>query len=139
MFRRAIKNYANFIWFLWMVDAVVRGIPDIAPFSLVHVWYLLCIAISNDIFHKVHIVLSIFLSLWSLKSSFQVIKWAESCLSIIRQFDALGFQWQRKLVMAVFALMNSLLDYFQKSSILFRQTMPSAVFRDLRNLVRTSD
>ena len=63
-----------------------------------------------------------------MKSSFQLIKSAESFLSIIRQLDALGFQWQRKLVMAVFALMNSLLDYFQESSILFRQTMPYAVF-----------
>ena len=62
-----------------------------------------------------------------MKSSFQLIKSPESCLSIIRQLDALGFQWQRKLVMAVFALMNSLLDYFQESSILFRQTMPYAV------------
>ena len=128
MFRRAIKNCANFIWFLWMVDAVVRDIPDIAPFRLAHVWYLLCIAIFNDVFHKVDIVFSIFLSLWSMKSSFQLIKSAESCLSIIRQLDALGFQWQQKLVMAVFALMNSLLDYFQESSILFRQTMPYAVF-----------
>ena len=63
-----------------------------------------------------------------MKSSFQLIKSAKSCLSIIRQLDALGFQWQQKLVMAVFALMNSLLDYFQESSILFRQTMPYAVF-----------
>ena len=81
MYSSAIENHTDFVWFLGVVDAVVRNVPNIAfPCSLIgkcmfrfrRLWHSFGVTTGYYFPHKFDIVLLVLLAVSSLESSFKL-------------------------------------------------------------------